>query len=176
MIYTVECSFTDPSAEDEWNAFYSNEKLPALISVRGFLISQRFKLSDGIPSAPTYLAIHTIANEGVLESADYHQNGGGNFAKWQPMITDWHRNIYGGIDLFANVTNEQRLLISNESGDALRALGFQVLHLWATGLDRTPMERWVAISGNLPDPAHHLKADGVCIYVPMGSQLQSDST
>ena len=64
MIYTVECSFTDPSAEDEWNAFYSNEKLPALISVRGFLTSQRFKLSEGILSAPTYLAIHTIANEG----------------------------------------------------------------------------------------------------------------
>ena len=92
------------------------------------------------------------------------------------MITAWHRNIYGGVDLFANVTNDQRVLISNESGDALKALGFQVLHLWATGLDRTPMERWVAISGNLPDPAHHLKADGVCVYVPMGSQLQSDST
>ncbi len=25
MIYTVECSFTDPDAEDEWNAFYSDE-------------------------------------------------------------------------------------------------------------------------------------------------------
>ena len=174
MIYTVECSFTDPSAEDEWNAFYSDEKLPALISVSGFLTSQRFKLSDGMPSTPTYLAIHTIANEGVIESADYHQNGGGNFAKWQPMITNWHRNIYGGVERFPNVINDQRLLISNESGDALRALGFQVLHLWATGLDRTPMERWVAISGNLPDPAHRLKADGVCIYVPMGSQLQSD--
>jgi hypothetical protein len=176
MIYTVECSFTDPAAEDGWNAFYSDEKLPALISVRGFLTSQRFKLSEGILSAPTYLAVHTIANEGVLESMDYRHNGGGNFAKWQPMITDWHRNIYRGVDLFANVTNDQRLLISNESGDLLRAFGFQVQHLWAIGLDRTPMERWVAISGNLPDSAHHLKADGVCIYVPMGRQLQSDST
>ena len=176
MIYTVECSFTDSAAENEWNAFYSDEKLPALISVSGFLTSQRFKLSGGIPSTPTYLAIHTIANEGVLESADYHQNGGGNFAKWQPMITNWHRNIYGGVERFPDVTNDQRLLISNESGDALRALGFQVLRLWATGLDRTPMERWVAISSSLPDPAHRLKADGVCIYVPMGSQLQSDST
>ena len=89
MIYTVECSFTDPSSEDEWNAFYSDEKLPALISVRGFLTSQRFRLSEGIFSAPTYLAIHTIANERVLESNQYHENGGGNFAKWQAMITDW---------------------------------------------------------------------------------------
>lgn len=47
MIYTVECSFTDPTAEDGWNVFYSDEKLPALISVRGFLTSQRFKLSEG---------------------------------------------------------------------------------------------------------------------------------
>ena len=176
MIYTVECSFTDPAAEDGWNVFYSDEKLPALISVRGFLTSQRFKLSEGTRSAPTYLAVHTIANEGVLESMDYRQNGGGNFARWQSMITNWHRNIYGGVDLFPNVTNDQRLLISNESGDALRALGFQVLYLCAIGLDRTPTERWMAISGNLPDSAHYLKADGVCIYVPMGRQLQSDST
>jgi len=175
MIYTVECSFTDPSVEDEWNAFYSDKKLPALISVRGFLTSQRFKLSEGVLSAPTYLAIHTIANKEVLESTDYRQCGGGNFAKWQPMITDWHRNIYGGVDLFTNVSNDQQLLISNESGDVLRALGFQVLHLCATGLDRTPMERWMAISGNLPDSADHLKAEGVCIYVPMGRQLQNDS-
>ncbi|MDD2750261.1 hypothetical protein [Acidithiobacillus thiooxidans] len=75
MIYTVECSFTDPSAEDEWNIFYSDEKLPALISVRGFLTSQRFKLSEGMNSVPTYLAIHAIANERVIESADYRQNG-----------------------------------------------------------------------------------------------------
>ncbi|WP_414041515.1 hypothetical protein ACJU26_05490 [Acidithiobacillus sp. M4-SHS-6] len=175
MIYTVECSFTDSSAEREWNAFYSDEKLPALISVKGFLTSQRFQLSSGAPSAPTYLAIHTIANGGVLESADYRQNGGGNFAKWQPMITNWHRSIYEGIDLFTNVTTEQRLLISNESDEALKALGFQVLHLWATGLDRTPMERWMAISDQLSVPAHHLKADGVCVYTPMGNQLKSNS-
>ncbi|WP_291522748.1 hypothetical protein [Acidithiobacillus sp.] len=175
MIYTVECSFTDPTAEDGWNVFYSDEKLPALISVRGFLTSQRFKLSEGTRSAPTCLAVHTIASEEILESIDYRQNGGGNFARWQPMITNWHRNIYGGVDLFLNVTNDQGLLISNESGDTLRALGFQVLHLCAIGLDRTPMERWMAISGNLADSVHLLSDDGVCIYVPMGSQLQSYS-
>lgn len=175
MIYTVECSFTDSSAEGEWNAFYSDEKLPALIAVKGFLTSQRFKLCSGAPSAPAYLAIHTIADGGVLESADYRHNGGGNFAKWQPMITNWNRNIYEGIDLFANVTSEQRLLISNESEEALKALGFEVLYLRAIGLDRSPIERWVAISDHLPVPAHHLKADGVYVYAPMGNQLKSNS-
>lgn len=175
MIYTVECSFTDPSSEDEWNAFYSDEKLPALISVRGFLTSQRFRLSEGIFSAPTYLAIHTIANERVLESNQYHENGGGNFAKWQAMITDWHRNIYGGIDLFSNVTNDQCLLISDEGGDALRELGLQVRHIHAIGLDRTPIERWIAISGNPSDSAHSLEANGIYAYIPMGRQLQSNS-
>ncbi len=43
MIYTVECSFADPTSEAEWNDFYSADKLPALISVTGFHTSQRFR-------------------------------------------------------------------------------------------------------------------------------------
>lgn len=43
MFYLVACSYTDPESEKEWNAFYSLEKLPALISVNGFSSSQRFQ-------------------------------------------------------------------------------------------------------------------------------------
>lgn len=92
MIYTVECSFNDPTKEAEWNKFYSNDKLPALISVNGFFTSQRFIALTN--DCPRYLAIHSIDEADVLTSQHYKQAGGSNFAKWQEHITDWHRNIY----------------------------------------------------------------------------------
>jgi hypothetical protein len=58
MLYIVECSYADPESEAGWNRFYSEDKLPALVSVSGFRASQRFRaLSSG---CPVYLAIHTI--------------------------------------------------------------------------------------------------------------------
>lgn len=96
MIYTVECSFADAASEAEWNDFYSLNKLPALISVGGFHTSQRFRaLSAG---CPVYLAIHSIDNLDVLQGDEYREKGGGNFARWQQHITDWHRNLYDGLD------------------------------------------------------------------------------
>lgn len=91
MIYTVECSFADPASEAEWNSFYSLQKLPALISVRGFDTSQRFKACG--PGCPTYLALHSIESLEVLLGEDYARKGGGNFARWQRHITHWHRNL-----------------------------------------------------------------------------------
>ncbi len=73
MIYTVECNYAEPASEAEWNAFYSLEKLPALISVSGFSSSQRFKaLSD---NCPAYLALHSVDTPAVLQSDEYRQKG-----------------------------------------------------------------------------------------------------
>jgi hypothetical protein len=73
MIYTVECSFADPSSEAEWN-FYSLDKLPALISVTGFHTSQRFKaLSSG---CPVYLALHSIDDLNILTGDEYRHKEG----------------------------------------------------------------------------------------------------
>ena len=50
MLYIVECSYADPQSEAGWNRFYSEDKLPALVSVSGFRASQRFRaLSSSCP-------------------------------------------------------------------------------------------------------------------------------
>lgn len=73
MIYTVECNYAEPASEAEWNAFYSLEKLPALISVSGFSSSQRFKaLSD---NCPAYLALHSVDTPAVLQSDSTAKRG-----------------------------------------------------------------------------------------------------
>ena len=92
MIYTVECSFADLDSEAEWTS--TAKSCPDL----GHGVSRsgdRFKAITG--GCPVYLAIHTIDGLDVLTGDEYRRKGGGNFAKWQRHITDWHRNLYSDI-------------------------------------------------------------------------------
>jgi len=171
VLYTVECSFVDPKFESEWNDFYTLDKLPKLISVPGFFTSQRFRTNE--PTQPTYLAIHTVANAAVLESAVYREKGGGNFARWQTMITDWYRNIYSGIDVAPSIGMTERLLVSNTGPDGIESLGAKPAEIVAVGMQQTPARRWMATSGvSTAAIAGRVPAD-VIIYEPMGLQLQS---
>jgi hypothetical protein len=172
MIYTVECSFTDPQQEEAWNEFYSSLKLPALISVKGFQTSQRFRLLRG--QAPTYLAIHTIADPTVLVSNEYRRKGGGSFARWQSMITDWRRNVYAGIDIAPGVAEGQILVIGN--GEASRpalVAAIKQYDLEAIALDHSPGRRLLSV---LPD-SQVAGPDGLhpelAFYAPMEPQLIS---
>ncbi|WP_186236614.1 sugar ABC transporter [Burkholderia gladioli] len=170
MIYTVECSFADPGSEAEWNDFYSLEKLPALISVSGFQTSQRFKsISAG---CPVYLAIHTIDGPDVLSGEEYRRKGGGNFARWQQHITDWHRNLHGDIGLAPAVDAGEVLLLCASGPDPLIRFGGAPVALHAVALERVPERRWLAV---LPRHAASLAGDvpdGVHAYLPITEQLR----
>lgn len=175
MIYTVECSFADPSSEAEWNDFYSLKKLPALISVAGFRTSQRFKsLSDG---CPVYLAVHTIDDLDVLTGEEYRQKGGGNFARWQQHITDWHRNLYSDIGPAPAVDTDELLALCASGPEPLTRMGLVPLAMRAVALERFPEGRWLA---RLPRQNAHLvesmAEDRVHLYTPMTEQLTSART
>lgn len=171
MIYTVECSFTDPVSEAEWNDFYSRDKLPALISVSGFHTSQRFRaLSAG---CPVYLAIHSIDNLDVLQGDEYRQKGGGNFARWQRHITDWHRNLYGGLDRAPAIGANEYLVVSETGPEPFTRRGLTPFQMHAVALEKAPEHRWLA---RLDRPAgsvvEHLP-ERVHLYAPMTVQLTS---
>ena len=174
MIYTVECSFADPAYEAEWNDFYSLSKLPALISVTGFHTSQRFKaLSCG---CPVYLAIHSIEGLDVLTGAEYREKGGGNFARWQQHIINWHRNLYDGVD-HAPAVGEDELLALCESGPApLIKMGLTPSAIYAVALEKFPERRWFA---TLKRQSAHLTAglsNDVQLYASMTKQLTNART
>lgn len=141
MLYIVECSYADPESEAGWNRFYSQHKLPALVSVSGFRASQRFRaLSSG---CPVYLAIHTIQDADTLASEEYRHKGGGNFARWQAHIRDWRRNLYRYSGVFPAVTEGDVLLLSQEPLDFVDSeLGYQPTRLPAAGLDNTRSCAW----------------------------------
>lgn len=172
MIYTVECSFADPGSEAEWNDFYSRDKLPALISVSGFHTSQRFKaLSRG---CPVYLALHSIDGLDILMGEEYRQKGGGNFARWQQHITDWHRNLYGGIERAQPVGEGEYLALSATGSEPLIRLDLTPYAMQAVAMEKFPEHRWLAKigRGSVPDIEH--LPEGVDVYVPMTAQLTSD--
>ncbi|WP_175975989.1 sugar ABC transporter [Burkholderia sp. BCC1047] len=169
MIYTVECSFADRASEAEWNDFYSFDKLPALISVAGFHTSQRFSaISDG---CPVYLAVHTIDGLDVLTGDEYRQKGGGNFARWQRHITDWHRNLYSDIGRAPAVNADELLVLSASGPDSLIELGLKPLAMQAVALEQCPARRWLAVLRRSDAPlAGNVPAD-LDLYAPMTAQL-----
>ncbi|WP_460159140.1 sugar ABC transporter [Pseudomonas sp. S1_H07] len=169
MIYTVERNYAEPASEAEWNAFYSLEKLPALISVSGFSSSQRFKaLSD---NCPAYLALHSVDTPAVLQSDEYRQKGGGNFSRWQSHITDWRRNLYAGLDRAVAVGADEFLLLSDQGPQILIELGLTPLALHAVALDKRPAHRWLAKLDCTQAKASDLQ--GLDVYCAMTVQLQS---
>ena len=171
MIYTVECSFSDPASEVEWNDFYSLEKLPALISVSGFHTSQRFKaFSDG---CPVYLAMHSIDGLAVLEGDEYCQKGGGNFARWQQHITDWHRNLYGGLERAPAIGEGEHLIVSAVGPEPLIEMGLTPDRMRSVALEKFPEKRWLAkLDGSVGLRVEPLPKD-VHLYAPMTTQLTS---
>lgn len=170
MIYTVECSFADSSSEAEWNDFYSLDKLPALISVSGFHTSQRFKALSG--GCPVYLAIHSVDGLDVLTGEEYRQKGGGNFARWQQHITDWHRNLYGGLDRAPAVASDEVLALSAAGPESLTRLGLAPCAMQATAFEQVPARRWLAKLDRKRLSIDDLPAD-VHVYAPMAAQLTS---
>ncbi|MDR3427529.1 MULTISPECIES: hypothetical protein [Silvimonas] len=171
MIYTVECSFADPASETEWNDFYSLEKLPALISVTGFHTSQRFKaISKG---CPVYLAIHTVDDLDVLTGEEYRHKGGGNFARWQQHITDWHRNLYSDIGLAPAVHADELLALCSNGPEPLIAMGLKPLAMQAVALEKYPESRWLAVLPRSKPGLVETLPEGVDLYEPMTEQLTS---
>ncbi|ROM98080.1 MULTISPECIES: hypothetical protein [Pseudomonas] len=169
MIYTVECNYAEPASEAEWNAFYSLEKLPALISVSGFSSSQRFKALSG--NCPAYLALHSVDTPAVLQSDEYRQKGGGNFSRWQSHITDWRRNLYAGLDRAVAVGADEFLLLSEQGPQILIELGLTPLALHAVALDKRPAHRWLAKLDCTQAKDSDLQ--GLDVYCAMTVQLQS---
>lgn len=173
MIYTVECSFANPGSETEWNDFYSLDKLPALISVSGFHTSQRFKaLSCG---CPVYLAIHSIDGFDILTGEEYRQKGGGNFARWQQHITDWHRNLYAGIDRAPAIAEDEHLALSAKGSEPLTRLGLAPYAMHAVAMEKCPEYRWLAKVERGETPDIKRLPEGVHVYAPMTMQLTSNA-
>ena len=143
MIYTVECAFTDAAREAEWNRHYSGEKLDNLLRLPGWLTSQRFRAMT--PMASPYFAMHTLRDQGVL-GRQYASVGGGVFGGWEGYITNWHRNLFRGIDEAPEVEQGSCLLVLEDRAAAGRFPDIDFAWMEACGLDRSSPRLGIAIA------------------------------
>ena len=143
MLYVVELEFALPAKAAQRNAWYTGH-LEQLLSVPGFHSAQRFHCLTPWP-AP-YLAIYTVDSPDVFVSDAYRARGGrGATGQWQPLMSNWDRNLFAGIDRAPAVDAEQLLLLTEAEPEAVTDAG--VAFSWAetAGLDRTLPRRGFAV-------------------------------
>jgi len=128
MLYMVECRFTDPAREEAWNAWYSGPRLDELLSVPGFLASQR--LIALTRPGRYYLAVHSIDSLGVFQRPRYKAIGGGAFQGYQDCITDWVRRFFDGMAMAPAVGADERLVVADGGPQSVE--GSAVSFAWVT--------------------------------------------
>lgn len=176
MIYITENAFADPSRLDEWHAHY-RRNIANLQTVPGFLASQRFE--SLVETVSNYCAVHDIASANMFESDVYIKRGGRQSnGDWQPLMTQWHRNLYEWSGETPEVALDSYLLLIDEKREvAEREIALprnaNITWLKLVGLDRTRPHRGIGV---LSDPAEAIalaKADKrVKIFKPITEKIR----
>lgn len=144
MLYVVEMDFTRPARQAEWDAWYL-EHLQLLLAVPGFHSAQRFVCTVECP-AP-YLAIYSVDAPDVFDSAAYRARGGrDSVGDWKPLMVNWDRNVYAGIERMPAVNGDQVVLLTEAAPAEVAGWSIPFTWLEAVGLDRTIARRGLAIA------------------------------
>lgn len=176
MLYMVECRFTDPAREAQWNQWYGGERLGELLAVPGFLTSQR--LISLTHAGNYYLTVHNIRSMDVFQCPEYRAMGGGAFKGYQDCITDWTRRFFTGVDVAPAVAMDQRLVVADAGRDAVA--GCEVPFTWMQPVHQPGREpdargeRGIAcVSAAQAEALRRERRFALNIYQPM--QLQRNS-
>lgn len=144
MLYVVELELTAVDRQAEWDAWYMHH-LHILLSVPGFRTAQRFRCESPWPSP--WLAIYSIDDADVMTSDAYRNRGGrGSTGDWQPLMVNWHRNLFAGVDVAPAVRSDERLLVSEAPVADVAGPGVTWRALTSCGLDRSIGDRLIAIA------------------------------
>jgi hypothetical protein len=174
MLYVVEMAFGERSRQAEWDAWYL-EHLHVLLSVPGFHTAQRFVCLS--PWRAPWLAIYSVDAAEVFESAPYRARGGrDSTGEWKPLMRNWDRNVYDGLERAPAVDRGQALLLADAEPASVRGLGIDFCWLEAVGLDRTVTRRGLAVVDAALGNSLALAPTGaVRAYRPLMAQLVSSA-
>ncbi len=143
MLYMVDCGFADPAREQEWCDWYDGPKLASLLALPGWAGSQRFQAVA--PIAAPWLAIHAVPGPEFFTSEIYKNAGGGNFADWGALITNWSRNLFDGIAEAPEVPADALLAVADVAPGPAPMDGVEFTWLRGIGLDNSVPDRAIAI-------------------------------
>ena len=177
MIYTVELNFTDPSREAEWHSWYESY-LRQLVTLPGLSTAQRFRAVVRDTQPWEYLAVYSLLSLDVYATDAYRAiGGGGNASKAFHHAITRRRNVYRGIERMPEVSEEARVLLTDDA-DAhldLPDILFTPLEAasgrrqaGATQLDGTPTKRSIAVADDATVERLGLTArPGLAVYSPI---------
>ena len=69
ILYAVFYSVPDEGADD-FNGWYTEDHVPALLKCKDWLMCRRFLIEDGEPQPWTHLALHYIADDSAFDSPE----------------------------------------------------------------------------------------------------------
>jgi len=143
MLYMVEMNFTNLPREADWNEWYSGH-LRKLLAFPGFHAVQRLRAEEQVRSP--YLAVYEVDGPEVFETEPYRTRAGRNSTgEWKEMMFDWHRNLFDGLREIPVIGADSRLLVVDRANSSQPALPAELTPLQCVGLDRTVIERGVAV-------------------------------
>ena len=166
----VEMDLPDRSREAAWHEWYASH-IGKLIKVDGFHASQRFQSQTPTPSP--FLAIHDVEGPEVFESASYKAVGGpSGTGEWQPLMTNWYRNLFDGLDRLPEVGTDQILVVLDEGAAAPLNLQDDVSWLSIAGLDRSAQHRGLLVLGSDTEASAFSQIEGARIFAPITGKFQ----
>jgi len=170
MIYMVEMDFRNPAREADWHVWYLEHVTRLIRNVPGFRATQRFRAVTATPSP--WLALHDVASPAVFESAEYRAYGGpASTGEWQAEHSNWHRNLFAGIDATPEVPPDGHLLVLDADAKLPPPHAAAVTWLESVGLDRSVERRGIAVvpAGGLSAALFGLA--GVRIFKPISPRI-----
>jgi hypothetical protein len=88
-LLVLRVRFGDPEREAEWNAWYDDDHVPAMLGVPGFVSCRRYK---DLGHDGEYLTVYEIEGVDPCYSEECLRVSG--WGEWKPYIAEWRRAVY----------------------------------------------------------------------------------
>lgn len=171
MLYMVEMNMPHHERLTEWHEWYRHH-LQRLIAIPGILTAQRFQAEAPTPSP--FLAVYSIVDADVLTSPGYRSKAGPtSTGDWQPMMTNWYRNIADGLGELPEVSHDGWLALMDRTAEAAPALPADYVRLRPVGLDCSFLERGLTTGSadDMPPQSREEAGWRVRVFRPIGGRL-----
>ena len=168
MIYMVEMALLATERRAEWEAWYVAHQ-HHLLTIPGIHASQRFECIH--PAASPFVALHEVDGPQVFTSDAYRTSAGpSNTGEWQDKMSNWHRNVFRGLDHTPDVGLDARLVLVERGCEGAMPRDADLRWLESIGLDQSVRRRGLAV---MPPSAADMLSDtpGIRVLKPLGPRL-----
>jgi hypothetical protein len=170
MIYMVEMEFRNSTREHDWHTWYLAHVTGLIRNVPGFNATQRFRAIT--ECASPWMAMHDVDSGAVFESKEYRSHGGpASTGEWQTQHTNWHRNLFAGINRTPEVKVDEHLIVADDGAKLPAAVANAMTWLEPAGLDRTAGRRGIAVLAAGKLTAGLFDLAGARLYRPISPRI-----